>query len=143
LSEVEGIKNKKITAMKKEKLSDQKIKIAMAQTDCVLADIDKNLETHYRFIEQAIDNGQDIIVFPELSLTGYSLKDAVYDVALPAGDGKYDKLRDMSRHISIIVGAVELSERFEIFNSLLCFEDGRLLSRHRKVYLPTYGLFEE
>lgn len=115
----------------------------MAQTDCVLADIDKNLETHYRFIEEAIDKGQDIIVFPELSLTGYSLKDAVYDVALPVEDGKYDKLRDMSRHISIIVGAVELSERFEIFNSLLCFEDGTLLSKHRKVYLPTYGLFEE
>lgn len=121
----------------------QKIKIAIAQIDTVLGDVDKNLEKHYSLIEQAIERKQDLIIFPELSLTGYSLKDAVYDVALPVEDEKYAKLRALSKHISIIAGAVELSKRYEIFNTLLFFEDGRLLTRHRKVYLPTYGLFEE
>jgi len=121
----------------------QKIKIAIAQINTVLGDVQKNLETHYQQIERAIEQQQDMIVFPELSLTGYSLKDAVYDVALPVDDGEYDKLRALSKHISIVVGAVELSKRYEIFNTLLFFEDGHLLTRHRKVYLPTYGLFEE
>ncbi len=121
----------------------QKIKIAIAQIDAVLGDLDKNLDKHYQLIEQAIDQRQDVIVFPELSLTGYSLKDAVYDVAFSVDDEKYTKLRALSKHISIIVGAVELSKRYEIFNALLFFEDGQLLTRHRKVYLPTYGLFEE
>ncbi len=123
--------------------SHNKIKIALTQTNCVLGDLDKNLERHYHFVEQAIEDKQDMVIFPELSLTGYSLKDAVYDVALTAGDTKYDKLRDYSRHISIIAGAVELNERYEIYNSLFYFEDGVIKTRHRKVYLPTYGLFEE
>lgn len=121
----------------------QKINITSAQIGNVLGDIDKNLETHYKHVEQAIDQKQDIIVFPELSLTGYSLKDAVYDVALAANDSKFDKLRKLSEHISILVGTVELNEQYEIFNSALYFEDGQLLTRHRKVYLPTYGVFEE
>ena len=119
------------------------LKIAVAQVDNVLGDVDRNLERHYEAVEKAIEEKQDIIVFPELSLTGYSLKDAVYDVALSVQDAKWQQLKELSRHISIVVGAVELSDRYEIFNSLLFFEDGDLLSRHRKVYLPTYGLFEE
>jgi predicted amidohydrolase len=121
----------------------QKINISIAQVNTILGDIDKNLETHYRLIGQAIDHKSDLIFFPELSLTGYSLKDAVYDVALPADDQKLDKLKKMSGRINILVGAVELSERFEIFNSLYFYEKGELLFKHRKVYLPTYGLFEE
>lgn len=123
-------------------LKDQ-IKVSIAQISPVLGDLDKNLDIHYVQIEQAIKEGSDIIVFPELSLTGYSLKDAVYDVALSCHDAKYDKLRDLSRKISIIVGAAELSEEYQIYNSLYLFEDKKLLSRHRKVYLPNYGLFEE
>ena len=121
----------------------QKIKIAIAQVGSVLADVDKNLENHYRLIEQAIDAKCQIIQFPELSVTGYSLKDAVFDVACPADDPRYDKLKDLSRHIIILAGTVERDKRFEVFNSLFYFEDGDLLARHRKVYLPTYGLFEE
>ncbi len=121
----------------------QKIKIALAQINPVLANLEKNLDTHYRYIEKAIEQKQDIIIFPELSLAGYSLKDAVYDVALHRDDSRFDRIKELSRKISIVVGAVELSERYEIYNSVFFFEDGRLLTHHRKVYLPTYGLFEE
>ncbi len=119
------------------------IKISTVQLNTVLGDIDRNLEKHYQYIEQAIDEKSDVIVFPELSLTGYSLKDAVSDVALPSNDKKYDELKKLSRHISIIVGAVELDTSFKIFNSGYFFENGGLLAKHRKVYLPAYGLFEE
>jgi len=120
-----------------------KIKIAIAQTGSVLADLDQNLQRHYRFIEQAIAAKAEVIVFPELSLTGYSLKDAVSEVALTCADSKLDKLADYSRHISIIVGMAELGEAYELFNSALYLENGQRYFRHRKVYLPTYGLFEE
>lgn len=121
----------------------QKIKIAVAQIDCILADVDANLEKHYTLITQAIEQKCDLIQFPELSLTGYSLKDAVFDVALTDTDKKWDKIKALSKHISIFVGGVELGVRYENFNTLFYFEDGTLLSKHRKVYLPTYGLFEE
>ncbi len=121
----------------------RKLKIAIAQTDAVLADISANLEKHYAHIEQAIDQKCAIIQFPELSLTGYSLKDAVFNVALSDDDQKLNKIKELSKHISIIVGGVELSKRYELYNSLFYFENGSLHSKHRKVYLPTYGLFEE
>ncbi len=122
---------------------ERKIKIAAAQINCKLADIDANLEKHYALIEEAINQKCNLIQFPELSLTGYSLKDAVFDTALMDSDTKWNHLKELSKHISIVMGGVELNKRFEIYNSLFYFEDGRLLSKHRKVYLPTYGLFEE
>jgi len=120
-----------------------KKKISIAQIDCVLGEIDPNLEKHYKAIEQAIEAGSDLIVFPELSLTGYFLKDAVFQVALHDSDAKLNRLRELSKHIGIAVGLVELSDKYEFFNSQLLFYDGELIAKHRKVYLPTYSLFEE
>jgi len=124
-------------------LAKHKIKISVAQTNSVLGDLEKDLDKHYEIIERAIEEKCDIVFFPELSLTGYSLKDAVSEVAIPDDDYKLDKIKQLSKNITIIVGMVELDERFEIFNTQLFFEDGILKSKHRKVYLPTYGLFEE
>ncbi len=121
----------------------RKLKVSIVQLDCVLADIDRNLERHYKYIEKAIAEQNDVILFPELSLTGYSLKDAVFDVALNGSDNKFKKIQEYSRQISIALGCVELNERYEFYNSMFWFEDGDLLTRHRKVYLPTYGMFEE
>ena len=119
------------------------LKISIAQTNTVLADVDKNLAKHIELINKAIDKKNDVVFFPELSLTGYSLKDAVYDVALKSNDAKFDKIKELSKKIGIIFGMVELDQRFELYNTLLYFQDGELLNKHRKVYLPTYGLFEE
>ena len=82
-------------------------------------------------------------MFPELSLTGYSLKDSVYDTALTFSDKFLDPLYQASKDIAIGFGMVELSNLFEAKNSILFLEDGKCIARHRKVYLPTYGVFEE
>lgn len=119
------------------------IKIAIGQVGPVLADLDKNIEKHCEYIERAISQKADLILFPELSLTGYSLKDATFDVALQKDDALLDKIRDLSSRISVSCGFTELGERHEFYNTQLFFEDGKLLTRHRKVYLPTYGVFEE
>lgn len=119
------------------------IKVALAQVSPILADLSKNITKHCEFIEQAIKQKADLIVFPELSLTGYSLKDATFDVALAKDDPKLEKIRTLSTKISISCGMVELGERFEFYNTNLFFENGKLLTTHRKVYLPTYGVFEE
>jgi predicted amidohydrolase len=125
-------------------MSDKrKLNISVIQLDSILADTDKNLDKHYHYIEKAIADNNEIIVFPELSLSGYSLKDAVFDVAFSNDDARLKKILSYSKHISIILGCVEINERYEFFNSLFYFEDEKLLSRHRKVYLPTYGMFEE
>ena len=121
----------------------ESLKLTIAQQNCVLADVERNLEKHYQAIEEAIEQKSQLIVFPELSLTGYFLRDAVFDVALHIEDAKFDRLRSLSQHIAIDVGLVELGDKFEFFNTQLIFYKGEVIARHRKVYLPTYSLFEE
>ncbi len=119
------------------------LKLTIAQQNCVLGEVEKNLEKHYQAIEEAIEQKSDLIVFPELSLTGYFLRDAVVEVALHLNDAKLQHIRQLSEHIAIDLGLVELSDRYEFFNTQVIFYKGEIIAHHRKVYLPTYSLFEE
>jgi len=77
-------------------------------------------------------------------LTGYSLKDLNFSIAFnPYTSSKLKSLIEMSKKISIVCGFAELSDEFGIYNSSLYIEDGIIKNLHRKVYTPTYGLFEE
>ncbi len=120
------------------------MKVAIAQIEPVLGDISANLKLHISRIEKAIELGSQLILFPELSLTGYLLKDMVPEVARKAGSHPtFRKLLELSREITIIVGFVELGQGIQFFNSAACLEEGKILHTHRKVFLPTYGMFDE
>jgi len=119
------------------------VKLRIAQIDSVLANFDENLKKHIEHIQAAISDGMEFIVFPELSLTGYNVQDAAQDIAMPITDPRFQPLADLSHKISILCGGVELSEDFGVYNSAFFFEDGVAKSVHRKIYLPTYGMFEE
>ncbi|MGL5936886.1 MAG: nitrilase-related carbon-nitrogen hydrolase, partial [Cetobacterium sp.] len=116
------------------------MKVFLAQMKPILGDTEKNLKKIVDIVEKEIEKGTEVVVFPELSLTGYLLEEMVYDVAL---DKVPDILLELSKKISIIVGAVELSEDLYHYNTAFYLEDGEIKHKHRKVYLPTYGLFDE
>ena len=121
-----------------------KCKIALAQIDSTVGNLEKNVEHHLHYIRNAKEQKADIIVFPELSLTGYSIKDLNWNVALRAENNKYfAEFLKLSKTITIIIGGVEEAENYGIHNSAFLFEDGKVFSAHRKIYLPTYGMFEE
>jgi predicted amidohydrolase len=119
--------------------------VALAQIDPILGDLSRNVEKHLSLAEQARTAGASLVVFPELSLTGYSLKDLNWDLAINPGEDVplLRPLVEASRGISIIAGGVEEDSAFGIYNSAFLFEDGHARSVHRKVYPPTYGMFEE
>ncbi|MFZ1461891.1 MAG: nitrilase-related carbon-nitrogen hydrolase [Ignavibacteria bacterium] len=120
------------------------MKIAAAQISSVLGNLEKNIEHHLRYCDEAIKNKTDLIVFPELSLTGYSLKDINFTIAVNIAKTKLlDKLKEKSKKISIICGLAEEDENFAIYNSGILISDGEIKFSHRKIYPPTYGLFEE
>jgi predicted amidohydrolase len=121
----------------------QNIKISLAQINPRLADFEFNLDLHLKYIEKAVQEKSDIIFFPELSLSGYSLKDSVFDEALPVYDKKLRPLFEASKNIAVCFGMVELTDRFEIKNTQIFLENNKIAGKHRKVYLPTYGVFEE
>lgn len=120
-----------------------KSKLRIVQADCTLANFEENLERHIKAIETAIRDGADAIAFPELSLTGYNVQDAAQDMAMHIDDRRLDSLRELSRDICIFCGGIELSDDYGVYNSAFMFEDGAGRSVHRKIYLPTYGMFEE
>lgn len=118
-------------------------KLRVAQLGGVLANFDANLEQHLSLIEDAIRDGIEFIAFPELSLSGYNIQDAAQDLAAPITDPRFEPLRAISKRISILCGGVELSDDFGVYNAAFFFEDGVGQTAHRKVFLPTYGMFEE
>ena len=118
-------------------------RIGIAQVAPRLGDLAANVQQHLETIEAARAQKSDLVLFPELSTAGYQLKDLVPDVAL---DGRSKHLHDLvaaSRGLALGFGFVEESADHRFYNSYAFCEDGRLVHVHRKVYLPTYGLFEE
>lgn len=120
------------------------MKVALAQISPFLGDVKKNLDLHLRYFEKARKKKIDLLIFPELSLTGYTLKDLVEDVAIsPEDNSIFDQLIAESRDISSVLGFVEEKERGLFFNSAAFLSKGKILHIHRKVFLPTFGIFEE
>ena len=117
-------------------------RLVVAQTNPVLGDLRANLEDHIQRVEAAAGTA-DLILFPELSLTGYFLRDQVDEVALAPDDALLLPLLERSKRISIAFGFVERSREGRLYNALGFLEDGRVLAVHRKVHLVTYGLFDE
>ena len=115
----------------------------LAQIKPKLGCIADNLVTIEEQISKAREAGADLIVFPELALSGYFLKDLVPEVALRINSPEILRLIELSNGISIAIGFVEESDDYHFFNSALYLEDGAIRHLHRKVYLPTYGLFDE
>jgi len=122
-----------------------KLNLALAQINTRLGRVEDNLEKHLAYINEAQANGADLLVFPELSLTGYVLQDLVPVVAHrpQADDPVFKALLEASRKIDLVVGFVEEDRRNRFFIASAYLSRGEVVHVHHKVYLPTYGLFDE
>jgi predicted amidohydrolase len=121
-----------------------KFKVALAQVDSVLGDVKKNVKHHLTFVERAKRLGANLVVFPELSITGYTVRDINWDAAIdPQVSPLLKELKLKSKSISVLLGGIEESKDFGIFNSAFYLEGGAVTHIHRKIYPPTYGMFEE
>lgn len=121
------------------------ITIALAQINTRLGDIKSNLALHLSLVEKAHHAGADLLVFPELSLTGYVLQDLVSTVAINANPDQpvFRELLAASQDIDLVVGFVDEDPRNRFFIASAYLSGGNILHVHHKVYLPTYGLFDE
>ncbi len=118
-------------------------RVALAQIAPVLADRQRNVGLHLEQIKAARAQEADLIVFPELSLTGYFVRDMVPDVAIAPDAPEIRELLDAAGPMAVVLGFVEESPQHRFYNTALYAEGGRVVHLHRKVYLPTYGLFDE
>ena len=121
----------------------QPLRIALAQIAPRLGDLEANLARHHELIAAARERGAGLVVFPELGLTGYQLQDLAADVAMGPDDPRLAGLAQAARGMSAVVSFVEESADHRLFISAALLEDGGVRHVHRKVFLPTYGLFDE
>ena len=121
----------------------QPLRIALAQIAPQLGALDANLARHAALLSEARANGAGLVVFPELGLTGYLLQDLAAEVAMRLDDPRLSALAAETDGLSAVVSFVEESADHRLFIAAALLEDGQLRHLHRKVFLPTYGLFDE
>jgi len=119
--------------------------IALAQINTRLGDVPANLERHLALAAEARARGAELIIFPELSLTGYALQDLAASVASRPrkDDPTFGPLLEASREIDLMVGFVDEDVRHRFFIAAAYLSGGEIVHVHHKVYLPTYALFDE
>ena len=120
-----------------------KIRVGLGQLAPRLGDVEANLEIHRQWIAQARQRDVDLLVFPELGLTGYLLQDLNTEVAMRRDDERLAGLASDCADMSVICGFVERSQDEQLFIAAALLEGGEVRYVYRKSYLPNYGLFDE
>lgn len=126
----------------------EEIKVALAQMSCKVGDKKQNLERMEEYIKQATREGANLVIFPELALTGYVCRDLVYEMAEPVPAGmSIDQIVEVAKteHIHLIFGMVECSSRASavLYNTAVLVGPQGYIGKYRKMYLPTHSIFEE
>ncbi len=122
-----------------------RVKVGLAQIYPKLGDVKCNLDKHLDYIRQADDLGVDLIVFPELSMTGYQVQDLVPEVAIKPtrDDDTFRAMLDASHDMDIMFGFVHEDKRQRFYTAAAYLSGGECLHIHHKIYLPTYAMFDE
>lgn len=121
----------------------EKITVGAAQITTVPEDIEANLETHLELIAQARAQGCDLLVFPELSLTGYTLSDQSFRLARSRHSKVIRQIAEASQDLTTQFGFIEEGPAAQYYNATLAVRDGEIHHLHRKVNLPSYGKLDE
>lgn len=111
------------------------MRVAVAQIEVVKGNIEKNKEKHLYWIKQAIQNRAEMIVFPELSLTGYE-PDLADSLATNQGDSRFDEFQNLSNNNKITIGVgVPTRIKHDVFVSMIVFQPNKERFTYSKQYL--------
>jgi predicted amidohydrolase len=124
-----------------------KIKLALCQISSKRENKEANLRKIETLTQKAKQQGADLAIFPEMSLTGYVLHDQVYELAEPIPGPTVAKVEALAKKtgMHIIFGMPELSEKTKgtIYNTAVLVGPKGFIGKYRKMYLPTHSVFEE
>jgi NAD+ synthase (glutamine-hydrolysing) len=118
------------------------MRLALAQIDTVVGDLAGNRERILGRLEEARDTGADLVLFPELAVTGYPPEDLLLRPGfLKAAARTLDEIAAATKGIAALVGTPHLDR--DLFNACAICVDGELKAIYRKQFLPNYGVFDE
>lgn len=119
------------------------LKTGVAQFASVIGDLDANIKNHIDWISQGRAEGLDLLVMPELSLTGHHGCETLLDNAMLRGDPRLARLAEAAGDMATVVGFIEEGPAAQFYNSCAVLRNGRIEFLHRKVNIPSYGMLEE
>jgi predicted amidohydrolase len=119
------------------------MRVTLAQVNSQLGDIDANVAHAEQVLAELPAGSTDLVVFPELHLTGYSVGLIDEDLSLSSDDARLARLAKRAGAAGLVAGFVEAGQGVHTYNSAAYYEAGRLAHVHRKLYLPTYKSYEE
>ena len=120
-----------------------KLKVAAAQLNTVVGGMDARLDQHCAMIKQAREAGVGVLLFPELSLSGYNTRARTLDLALRRDDPRITEIARASEGMVTVFGFVEEGFAAQFYNSVVAVRDGKVIYIYRKINLATYGALEE
>jgi predicted amidohydrolase len=125
----------------------EEFKIALSQISCKRGDKTANIKKMENNVKKAKKRGADMVIFPELALTGYTVRDELYELAETIPGKSTETLEKLAKQtrMYIIFGMPELSEKTQatIYNSAVCVGPEGYVGKYRKMHLPTHSIFEE
>lgn len=117
--------------------------VSVAQFNPCLLALESNLGSHADLICQAQRQGSELLLFPELSLTGYQLGRRTPEVAMRRDDKRLLELARLAPEMLVVLGFVEEASPGEYYNAVAYLKGGSVIATYRKINLPTYGGLEE
>ncbi|MDQ6692734.1 MAG: NAD+ synthase, partial [Candidatus Dormibacteraeota bacterium] len=122
--------------------SPRVLRVALAQLDTVVGDLEGNTERIVDWIGRAREGGADLVAFPELALTGYPPEDLLLKPSFIRENLRHlERVVAASREIAVVCGFVDMDH--DIYNAAAFAYDGELRGVYHKFYLPNYGVFDE
>jgi predicted amidohydrolase len=124
-----------------------KLHIALAQISCDQGNKEKNLEIIRKNVVRARKESAQLVIFPELSLTGYVVRDQIYELAerIPGPSTRIVEKLAKENGLHIIFGMPETCEKTQatLYNSAVLVGPNGFIGKYHKMYLPTHSIFEE
>jgi NAD+ synthase (glutamine-hydrolysing) len=130
-----------------------KVRLAMAQTNPIVGDLEGNLAQTIEAIDIAVENGANLVVFGEMNLTGYPIEDLAARVSFigaaeTAVEGLAASIRDKNySDLAVVVGHPAMAQRGNGWsianNAATVIVNGRIVGRYAKHHLPNYSVFDE
>ena len=124
------------------------ITIALGQISCKVGDKKHNMETMNKIINQAKQRKADLVAFPELSLTGYVVRDRAYELSETVPNGpSVRQIEEIAKkeNVHVIFGMIEKSAKASavLHNTAVLIGPKGYIGKYQKMYLPTHSVFEE
>ncbi len=121
----------------------RKLKVGAAQFASETGKVDANIDRHLDWIKRGRDAGLDLLVFPELSLSGHHGGEMALSCAMKRNDPRLTRIAEAAGDMAVVASFIEEGPAAQFYNTSAILQNGQLVHLHRKVNLPNYGKLEE